>query len=71
MKLLSLTSMEWDILRQMIGVLTAPHLVSLKVSLIYALAVQLLICLIVQAQESGPGTIVSCMLEMSYLVDAL
>ena len=30
----------------MIGVLSAPHLVSLKVSLIHALAVQLLICLI-------------------------
>eukprot|EP00731_Ephydatia_muelleri_P025041 Em0017g124a len=29
-KLLALTPMEWDILQQMIGVLTAPHLVSLK-----------------------------------------
>ena len=45
-KLLTLTPMEWDSLQQMIGVLTAPHLVSLKVRLIHARATQLLICLV-------------------------
>ena len=57
----------------MIGVLTAPQLVSLKVSLIHALAIQLLTFLIsvVQAQGSGPRTIASCTLEMSYLVEVL
>ena len=53
--------------------LTAPHLVSLKVSLIHACSCHAAIYLshIVQAQESRPGTIASCMLEMSYLVEVL
>ena len=70
-KLLTLTPMEWDILQQMTGVLTAPHLVSLKVRLIHALHAAIDLSRILQAQESGPGTIASCMLEMSYLVEVL
>ena len=65
LKSLALTPMEWDILWQMIGVRSAPHWVSLKVSLIHALLVHLIICFVLY---SGLGITASCMMKILYLV---